>query len=83
MHHSQRIKNRVETWRRKWPPAPVFLPGEFHGEETGGLQSQGCIESDMSERLTLSCSGRNFQLQVTLGELPRFVVLCVKIKTII
>ena len=49
MHHSQRIKNRVETWRRKWPPAPVFLPGEFHGEETGGLQSQGCIESDMSE----------------------------------
>ena len=19
-------------WRRKWPPTPVFLPGEFHGQ---------------------------------------------------
>ena len=19
-------------WRRKWPPIPVFLPGEFHGQ---------------------------------------------------
>ena len=21
-------------WRRKWPPAPVFLPGEFHGKRS-------------------------------------------------
>jgi len=21
-------------WRRKWQPTPVFLPGEFHGQET-------------------------------------------------
>ena len=20
------------TWRRKWQPTPVFLPGEFHGQ---------------------------------------------------
>ena len=20
-------------WRRKWPPTPVFLPGEFHEQE--------------------------------------------------
>ena len=20
-------------WRRKWQPTPVFLPGEFHGQE--------------------------------------------------
>ena len=19
------------SWRRKWPPTPIFLPGEFHG----------------------------------------------------
>ena len=24
-------------WRRKWQHTPVFLPGEFHGEEPGGL----------------------------------------------
>ena len=22
---------RKIPWRRKWPPTPVFLPGEFHG----------------------------------------------------
>ena len=21
-------------WRRKWPPTPVFLPGEFHGQRS-------------------------------------------------
>ena len=20
-------------WRRAWPPTPVFLPGEFHGQK--------------------------------------------------
>ena len=20
------------TWRRKWQPTPVFLPGQFHGQ---------------------------------------------------
>ena len=28
-------------WRRKWQPAPVFLPGKFHGEEPGRLQPMG------------------------------------------
>ena len=29
-------------WRREWQPAPVFLPGESHGqEEPGGLQTMG------------------------------------------
>ena len=21
-------------WRREWPPTPVFLPGEFHGQRS-------------------------------------------------
>ena len=21
-------------WRRKWPPTPVFLPGESHGQKS-------------------------------------------------
>ena len=28
-------------WRRKWPPTPVFLPGEFPGQNSLGLQSLG------------------------------------------
>ena len=28
-------------WRRKWQLTPVFLPGELHGQEPGGLQSRG------------------------------------------
>ena len=23
---------RLDPWRRKWLPTPVFLPGEFHGQ---------------------------------------------------
>ena len=23
---------REDPWRRAWPPTPVFLPGEFHGQ---------------------------------------------------
>ena len=28
-------------WRRERLPTPVFLPGEFHEEEPGGLQPTG------------------------------------------
>ena len=21
-------------WRREWPPTPIFLPGEFHGQRS-------------------------------------------------
>ena len=28
-------------WRRTEQPTPLFLPGESHGEKTGGLQSTG------------------------------------------
>ena len=35
------------SWRRKWQPTPVFLPGESHGRRSLG----GCKESDTTERL--------------------------------
>ena len=42
-------------WRRKWQPTPVFLPGEFHGQRSLMSYSPwSCIESDMTERLSLS-----------------------------
>ena len=38
------------TWRRKWQPTPVFLPGEFHGQRSlEGYSPWGRKESDMTE----------------------------------
>ena len=28
-------------WKRIWQLTPVFLPGKYHGQEPGGLQSMG------------------------------------------
>ena len=40
------------SWRRKWLPIPVFLPGEFHGQRSlEGYSPWGHKESDMTERL--------------------------------
>ena len=41
-------------WKREWLPAPVFFPGEFHGQRSlAGYSPWGCKESDMTEQLTL------------------------------
>ena len=32
---------RKIPWGRKWQPTPVFLPGKFHGQGPGRLQSTG------------------------------------------
>ena len=40
------------SWRRKWQPTPVLLPGESHGGRSlVGYSPQGRKESDMTERL--------------------------------
>ena len=42
-------------WRRVWRPAPVFLPGESHGQRSlEGYSPWGHKESDTSER---TCTG--------------------------
>ena len=39
-------------WRRKWQPAPVFLPGESHGRRSlVGCRLWGHKELDMTEKL--------------------------------
>ena len=44
---------RKIPWRRKWQPAPVFLPGEFHGRRSlVGYSPWGRKESDTTERLS-------------------------------
>ena len=42
-------------WRRKLKPAPVFLPGESHGQRSlVGHNPWSCKESDTSEHLRTS-----------------------------
>jgi len=42
------------SWRRKWQPTPVFLPGKSHGRRNlVGYRPWGCKESDTTERLHL------------------------------
>ena len=44
----------IVTWRRKWQPTPVFLPGESHGwRSLVGYSPRGRKGSDMTERLYL------------------------------
>ena len=41
---------RKNTWRRKWQPTPVFLPGESHGwRSLVGYSPWGRKESDTTE----------------------------------
>ena len=57
----EKALNYMSSWRRKWQPTPVFLPGEFHGQRNlAGYNPWG--HKDTIERLTLSlshCSQRN------------------------
>ena len=40
-------------WSRKWQPAPVFLPGKFHGQRSlVGYSPWGHKESDLTEQLS-------------------------------
>ena len=42
---------RKISWRRKWQPTPVFLPGESHGwKSLVGYSPRGCKELDTTER---------------------------------
>ena len=43
------------SWRRKWQPTPVFLPGKSHGQRSlVGYSPWGCKESEMTEQLSTS-----------------------------
>ena len=40
------------SWRRKWQPTPVLLPGKSHGwRSLVGYSPWGCEESDTTEQL--------------------------------
>jgi len=42
------------SWRRKWQPTPIFLPGESHGwRSLGGATVHRVAELDMTEQLNM------------------------------
>ena len=42
----------ADSWRRKWQPTPVFLPGKSHGcRSLVAYSPRGRKESDVAERL--------------------------------
>ena len=48
---------RKIPWRREWPPTPVFLPDEFHGQRSLAVYSPwDHKESDTTEQLKLLLS---------------------------
>ena len=57
LHTHTHTHTHTVSWRRKWQPTPVFLPGEFHGQrKLVGYSPWSCQELDMTEGLTLSLS---------------------------
>ena len=68
---------RKSPWRREWLPTQVFLPRESHGQRSlAGYSDWGCKESDMTERLTLSLSGK--QQGPTVEHRERYSISCDK-----
>ena len=49
----QRCQLILSSWRRKWQPTPVLLPGKFHGWRSlvGYSPRRGRKESNTTERL--------------------------------
>ena len=60
-------------WRRKWQPAPVLLPGEFHGQVSLAGCSPGVTESQT--RASDSTTARQLLLLLLLSRFSR-VRLC-------
>ena len=60
---------RKILWRRKWQPAPVFLPGEFHAwtkEPGAGNSPRGPKVLDMTEQLNNKYMKRNWLALITV-----------------
>ena len=48
------VRKAGSIWRRTWPPTPVFLPRESHGQRSlAGYSPWGHKESDTTERISM------------------------------
>ena len=69
------------TWRREWPPTPVFLPGEFHGQRSlTGYSPWDRRELEITEQLRLSLffDKKVKALQAPLAKFYFLVSLCLQ-----
>ena len=76
--HACKYMYLLFSWRRKWQPTPVLLPGKSHGGRSlVGYSPWGRKESDTTERLhflfSFSCigEGNGNPLQCSCLENPR------------
>ena len=64
-------------WRREWQPAPVFLPGKFHGQQClegyspRGRKSVGHDLGIKQQLKTILVLGRTYSVQSPILGLPR------------
>ena len=59
---------RKNPWRRERLPTPVFLPKEPHGQRSlVGYSPWGRVQSDTTERLTLSVRSTSDKLGFGIG----------------
>ena len=75
---NKKQKTLYFVWRRKWQSAPVFLPGESHGQGSlVGCPPWGCKEPDTTEATYHACmhacigEGNGNPLQYSCLENPR------------
>ena len=62
------------TWRRKWQPTPVLLPGKSHGPRSlVGYSPWGLKESDMTDRLHFTSLTSYWLLFFFLALVPTFL----------
>ena len=54
----------IFSWRRKWQPTPVLLPGKFHGQRSlVGYSPRDYKESDMTEQLHKKNKNKNYLIK--------------------
>ena len=67
---------RKKPWRREWQPAPVFLPGEFHGQRSlAGYSPQGHKELDTTEWLTHTHYKVDFKRKYNTAKRPPWLLV--------
>ena len=72
------------TWRRKWQPTPVFLPGESHGRRSlVGHSPRGRKESDTTERLHFTHSTPVANSVMTMKNISRYGWMCLVCKNLL
>ena len=65
------------SWRRKWQPTPVFVPGKSHGQRSlAGYSSWDCKELDTTEQLSTTTT--SVYIYTHIHSFKRWVLMAAK-----